>query len=136
MKESILSVNRLNMDFGGLRAVDSMDLSITQGDIVALIGPNGAGKTTLFNCITGFYQPTSGDIHIALPGGGKRRINGLKINRITELGIARTFQNIHLFPYMTVIENVMIGRHSRAKAGIIGAILRDRRPLKRRRILR
>lgn len=127
MKESILSVNQLNMDFGGLRAVNCVDLSMAQGEIVALIGPNGAGKTTLFNCITGFYQPTSGDIHITLPGDGKRRITGLKINRITELGIARTFQNIRLFPYMTVLENVMIGRHSRAKAGIIGAVLRDRR---------
>lgn len=127
MKESILSVNQLSMDFGGLRAVNCMDLSIVQGDIVALIGPNGAGKTTLFNCITGFYQPTCGDIQIILPGGGRKRINGLKINRITELGIARTFQNIRLFPYMTVLENVMIGRHCRAKSGIIGAVLRDRR---------
>jgi branched-chain amino acid transport system ATP-binding protein len=118
------------MDFGGIRAVDQMDLSIGQGEIVALIGPNGAGKTTLFNCITGFYRPTSGNIVLKTQSGRKKMIVGLKINRITELGMARTFQNIRLFPYMTVLENVMIGRHCRTKAGILGAILRDSKTVK------
>jgi branched-chain amino acid transport system ATP-binding protein len=118
------------MDFGGIRAVDRMDLSIGQGEIVALIGPNGAGKTTLFNCITGFYRPTSGTILLNTQRDSNKMIVGLKINRITELGMARTFQNIRLFPYMTVLENVMIGRHCRTKAGILGAILRDSKTIK------
>jgi len=127
---SILQVNQLTMDFGGIRAVDRMDLSIGQGEIVALIGPNGAGKTTLFNCITGFYRPTSGTILLNTQRDSNKMIVGLKINRITELGMARTFQNIRLFPYMTVLENVMIGRHCRTKAGILGAILRDSKTIK------
>ena len=113
------------MDFGGLRALDAVDLEVRQGEIVALIGPNGAGKTTFFNCITGIYEPTAGDIFISPPGGRRQRINGLKINQVTELGMARTFQNIRLFPDMTVLENVMIGRHCRARAGVLGAVLRD-----------
>jgi branched-chain amino acid transport system ATP-binding protein len=93
---------------------------------VALIGPNGAGKTTFFNCITGIYQPTQGDVVIHPPGErGGRRINGLKPNQVTERGMARTFQNIRLFQNMTVLENVMIGRHCRMKAGISGAVLRN-----------
>jgi branched-chain amino acid transport system ATP-binding protein len=115
------------MDFGGLRAVDRVDVSVNQGEIVALIGPNGAGKTTFFNCITGVYAPTAGQIAICPPGGERREITGLKPNRIAERGLARTFQNIRLFPNMTVLENVMIGRDSRLKAGILGAIFRDRR---------
>ena len=124
----ILDVKKLRMDFGGLRAVNDVDLYINKGEIVALIGPNGAGKTTFFNCITGVNKPTAGDIVICPPATGKsQRINGLKPNKITERGLARTFQNIRLFQNMTVLENVMIGRHSRIKAGVGGAILRDRR---------
>jgi branched-chain amino acid transport system ATP-binding protein len=122
--ESLLTISGLTMNFGGLRALDSVDLDVGPGEIVALIGPNGAGKTTFFNCITGIYEPTAGDIFISPPGGRRQRINGVKINRITELGMARTFQNIRLFPGMTVLENVMIGRHCRAKAGVMGAVLR------------
>jgi len=114
------------MDFGGLRAIDSVDLTVRPGEIVALIGPNGAGKTTLFNCITGIYVPTHGAIHLTRPGGDRYSLTGRKPNKITELGIARTFQNIRLFSNMTVLENVMIGRHCRLKAGIGGAILRNR----------
>jgi len=125
--DSVLAVNKLTMDFGGLRALSAVDLSIQQGEIVALIGPNGAGKTTFFNCVTGIYAPAEGDILISPPGRETRRINGVKINKGTELGLARTFQNIRLFPNMTVLENVMIGRHCRAKAGVLGALLRDRR---------
>ena len=125
--ESVLTVNGLTMDFGGLRALSAVDLRVGEGEIVALIGPNGAGKTTFFNCVTGIYTPADGDIIISPPGRETRRINGVRINKGTELGLARTFQNIRLFPNMTVLENVMIGRHCRAKAGVLGALLRDRR---------
>ena len=125
--DNVLTVNSLTMHFGGLRALDAVDLEVGQEEIVALIGPNGAGKTTFFNCITGIYEPTAGDIFISPPVGRRQRINGLKINHVTELGMARTFQNIRLFPNMTVLENVMIGRHCRAKSGVLGAVLRGRK---------
>ncbi|KPA17394.1 branched-chain amino acid ABC transporter ATP-binding protein, partial [Candidatus Magnetomorum sp. HK-1] len=119
----ILEVKNMTMDFGGLRAIDSVDLSIEKGQIVALIGPNGAGKTTFFNCITGIYTPTSVDIYIS-PRGKDERLNGLTPNIVTRQGLARTFQNIRLFTSMTVLENVMVGCHAITKAGIIGAIFR------------
>lgn len=122
--EPILEVKNLTMDFGGLRALDHIDLNVKEGEIVALIGPNGAGKTTFFNCVTGMFSPTEGDMLITPPGKKRLKINGLKPNRVTENGMARTFQNIRLFPNMTVLENVMIGRHCRLSSGIVGAILR------------
>jgi branched-chain amino acid transport system ATP-binding protein len=124
--ENILEVNNLTMNFGGLTALESFDIAISGGEIVALIGPNGAGKTTFFNCITGLYTPTEGDIYISSIGRKPKRINGLKPNHITDRGMARTFQNIRLFPNMTVLENVMIGRHCRTKAEIIGAIFKGK----------
>jgi branched-chain amino acid transport system ATP-binding protein len=120
----VLDVKQLTMDFGGLRALDHLDLEVRQGEIVALIGPNGAGKTTFFNCITGLYPSTKGEMWLTRPGGGSHQLNGLKPNKVTEQGMARTFQNIRLFPNMTVLENVMIGRHCRLRAGIPGAIFR------------
>ena len=123
----LLEVSGLTMDFGGLRAVDDIGLDIFEGEIVALIGPNGAGKTTFFNCVTGIYEPTRGDVKIHPPGGNTRRINGMKPNSITALGMARTFQNIRLFPAMTVLENVMIGRHCRTRTSIVDAILGRRK---------
>ena len=122
----ILETKNLTMDFGGLRAVDTINFEVNKGEIVALIGPNGAGKTTFFNCITGVYKPTAGDVLIAPDSQNVERINGLKPNFVTEKGLARTFQNIRLFQNMTVLENVMIGRHSRLSAGIIGAIFRTK----------
>jgi len=122
-RRKLLEVSGLTMDFGGLRAIDSVGLEINAGEIVALIGPNGAGKTTFFNCVTGIYTPTSGDIVISPPDGSSRRINGLKPNTITSLGMARTFQNIRLFPAMTVLENVMIGRHCRTRSSILDVII-------------
>lgn len=122
--ESILKVDKLVMDFGGLRALNKVSLDIRDGEIVALIGPNGAGKTTFFNCITGIYTPTRGDVTIRSPEKQPLRINGKAPHRVTRLGLARTFQNIRLFQNMSVLENVMIGRHSRTRAGILGAVFR------------
>ena len=123
----ILEVTGLTMDFGGIRALDHLDLRIRQGEIVALIGPNGAGKTTFFNCLTGIYKPTSGNLQLTPPGEKTRRLNGLKPNKVTQQGLARTFQNIRLFPNMTVLENVMIGRHCRTRAKVLGAIFRNKK---------
>ncbi|MEA3548302.1 MAG: ABC transporter ATP-binding protein [Thermodesulfobacteriota bacterium] len=120
----ILTVDKMTMDFGGLRALDRLDLEINSGEIVALIGPNGAGKSTFFNCITGIYLPTGGDVYLSPPHGRKKKITGLKPNQVTKKGMARTFQNIRLFTEMTVLENIMIGRHCRTKASILGAVFR------------
>ncbi len=123
--EPLLNIKGLTMDFGGIRALDHLDLSVRQGQIVALIGPNGAGKTTFFNCLTGIYKPSAGDLLLTPPGKETRRLNGLKPNQVTQQGLARTFQNIRLFPNMTVLENVMIGRHCRTRAKVLGALLRN-----------
>ena len=123
----ILEVKGLGMDFGGLHAIQDLDLHIGENEIVAIIGPNGAGKTTFFNCVTGIYKPTYGSVNITSPTiGFSEKINSLKPNVITEKGLARTFQNIRLFQNMTVLENVMIGRHARSKSSIFGAIFRDK----------
>ena len=114
------------MDFGGLRALDHIDLEVRAGEIVALIGPNGAGKTTFFNCLTGIYPPTEGEMLIRPPNLKTKKLNGLKPNHVTAAGLARTFQNIRLFQNMTVLENVMIGRHCRTSAGIVGAIAKNK----------
>lgn len=127
MNTQILKVNGLTMDFGGIRALNSLDLDVNRGEIVALIGPNGAGKTTFFNCITGIYAPTEGEVYLAVPGSDTSvSLKGLKPNQVTEKGLARTFQNIRLFAKMTVLENVMIGRHCRTKAFVLGAVFRNR----------
>lgn len=130
MSRPILEVTGLTMDFGGIRALNQLDLDVHSGEIAALIGPNGAGKTTFFNCVTGIYLPTKGEVILHKPQTGKQiRLNGLKPNKCTEQGLARTFQNIRLFSQMTVLENVMIGRHCRTKAFILGALLRTRATL-------
>ena len=125
--QKLLEVRELTMDFGGLRAVDSVTLEVCPNEIVALIGPNGAGKTTFFNCVTGIYKPTRGEILVHPPQQKSRKINGFKPNRVTTFGMARTFQNIRLFQNMTVLENVMIGRHCRTTTNIVGAILRGKK---------
>lgn len=117
MTEPILKTDKISMEFGGLRAVSELALEIEPGSIVGLIGPNGAGKTTVFNMITGVYKPTSGNIYFQ----GKN-ITGLKADRITAGGIARTFQNIRLFESMSVLENVMISKHVRMQANLIEAV--------------
>ncbi len=125
--ERVLEINALTMSFGGLKALDRVDLDVRTGEIVALIGPNGAGKTTFFNCITGLYTPDKGNILLTPPGKRQERINGLKPNSVTGLGMARTFQNIRLFQNMTALENIMVGRHCRTRAGVLGAIFRGPR---------
>jgi branched-chain amino acid transport system ATP-binding protein len=115
----ILQAFQITKQFGGLTAVSQMDFSLEPGMIASVIGPNGAGKTTFFNLITGIYQPTSGSLIF----NGKE-ITGLRPHQLTYLGIARTFQNIRLFNQLTALENILIGQHSRLKAGIIGALFR------------
>ncbi|WP_165175301.1 ABC transporter ATP-binding protein [Desulfovibrio sp. ZJ369] len=123
----VLEVIGLSQDFGGLRALNDLDLHVDANEIVALIGPNGAGKTTFFNCVTGIYTPTDGKMYLHAADGERQLLNGKKPHTITALGMARTFQNIRLFSDMTVLENVMVGRHCRTRAGILGAVLRDGR---------
>ena len=122
--EPVLNVKNLTMNFGGLKALDDVNISVEKGQIAALIGPNGAGKTTFFNCITGIYDPTKGYVEITPPDKSPMKIKGLKPNQVTERGMARTFQNIRLFHGMTVLENVMIGRSCRLKSGILASMIR------------
>lgn len=123
---AVLEVVDLSRSFGGLMALNDISLLTRLGEIVALIGPNGAGKTTFFNCVTGIYTPSEGQVFLHETGGKKILLNGKKPHVITRLGMARTFQNIRLFSGMTVLENVMVGRHCRTHAGIWGACTRDR----------
>jgi branched-chain amino acid transport system ATP-binding protein len=123
----VIEVKGLAMSFGGLRALTGIDLQVDQGEIVALIGPNGAGKTTFFNCVTGIYRPSGGEVFLAPDGKKPQRITGLKPNTITAGGIARTFQNIRLFSNMTVLENILVARHCRTRSGILGAIFRGKK---------
>ena len=114
----LLSLDSVTMRFGGLTAVESLNLHVDQGEILGLIGPNGAGKTTVFNMVTGVYTPTEGDI---LFDG--TRLNGLRPHKVTRAGLARTFQNIRLFDNMTVLDNVMVGTHARHRSSVVGAVL-------------
>lgn len=118
---ALLTVHAVGKRFGGLVALDAVSLSVQAGEIYGLIGPNGAGKTTLFNCMTGLYDVTCGEIR--LDGAP---VHNRKPHEIVSRGFARTFQNIRLFANMTALENVMVGRHSRTHAGILGAVLRGR----------
>ncbi|MCL1980850.1 MAG: ABC transporter ATP-binding protein [Proteobacteria bacterium] len=122
--DPLLTVSGLTMDFGGIRALDRVDFCVFPGEIVALIGPNGAGKTTVFNCLTGMHRSTSGQMVLTPTGRPQRRLHGLPPHRITAAGLARTFQNIRLFPRMSVLENVMVGRHCRTNTKLFGAIFR------------
>ena len=130
---AIIETQKVSMIFGGLVALDEVDFQVEKGSITALIGPNGAGKTTFFNCLTGIYPPTRGRILFRAPGSGEHgavtSLSGLSPDRVTTLGVARTFQNIRLFNNLTVLENVLIGCHCRMKAGLFGALFRDRRTM-------
>ncbi len=150
--ENVLKLQNITMQFGGVVAVNDLSLEVNRGEIVALIGPNGAGKTTAFNCVTGVYQPTNGEISfegkaiVRNHPQGKMKKGYLGENaekfaghvlaptpdRITGLGIARTFQNIRLFSSLSVLENVLIAKHMRAKQNVFSATFRINRTEERR----
>ena len=115
----ILQTDKATIRFGGLVAVNELDMRVKQGEIYGLIGPNGAGKTTIFNLLTGVYEPTSGDIRIA-----GTRVNGMRPYQISRLGVSRTFQNIRLFPSMSVLENVVTACHRHSRQNLTDAVLR------------
>jgi branched-chain amino acid transport system ATP-binding protein len=119
---AMLKLNKVSKHFGGLAAVQDLDLEVKPQEIISVIGPNGAGKTTVFNLITGIYRPSSGDILLA-----GQSLNGLSPDKVLKRGIARTFQNIRLFNNMTVLENVLVGQHTQLKAGILGSTFRPPR---------
>jgi branched-chain amino acid transport system ATP-binding protein len=116
---ALLTIEGLSKAFGGLRAINGLELHVEEGEIVSVIGPNGAGKTTFFNLVTGMESPDEGAIVF-----DNQNVVGLRPNQILQLGMARTFQNVRLFPTMTVLENVMVGQHCRTKAGLLGAIFK------------
>ena len=124
MSEALVRADGIGKRFGGVQALDGVGFSINAGEVYGLIGPNGAGKTTLFNVLTGIYMPDAGQFQFA-----GRDITGLKPHEVAAAGIARTFQNIRLFANLSALENVMIGRHVRTRAGVLGAVLRNRATL-------
>ena len=117
MSAPLLEISQLSMRFGGLLAVDGVEFSLQSGEIFAIIGPNGAGKTTVFNCISGFYKPSTG--RIALEG---RDIAGLGSHTVATHGLVRTFQNVRLFKNMTVLENLLVAQHSHVRAGFLAGL--------------
>ena len=117
--DPILEIDDLRLSFAGVTAVDGVSLTVHNGELFAVIGPNGAGKTSIFNCISGLYRPDRGSIRFE-----GRDLIGMKPNRIADLGVARTFQNIELFPQMTVLDNLMLGRHQHVRYGSLSAIVR------------
>lgn len=117
--EPLLVLQKVTKNFGGLAAVQDVDLEIWPGEIISVIGPNGAGKTTVFNLITGIYRVSSGDVRLA-----GRTLVGLSPDKVLVRGIARTFQNIRLFNNMTVLENVLVGQHTQLKANVFGLLFR------------
>ncbi len=124
----LFETKNLTKHFGGLKAVDGVDMRVERERIVSIIGPNGAGKTTLFNCITGIYQPAAGTVMFQ-----DRDITGMPPHEITTLGVARTFQNVRLFGGMTCAENVMAAAHCRTRTGVFGAMFRPPRVIKEER---
>jgi branched-chain amino acid transport system ATP-binding protein len=121
---NLLSGDRIAKRFGGVQALSEVSFAIGKGEVYGLIGPNGAGKTTLFNVLTGIYAPDGGGFTF-----DGRSLTGLKAHQVAAAGIGRTFQNIRLFVNLSALENVMIGRHARTHAGVVGAVLRNRKTL-------
>ncbi|MEN4546819.1 high-affinity branched-chain amino acid ABC transporter ATP-binding protein LivG [Pantoea agglomerans] len=119
MIQPLLAVEGLMMRFGGLLAVNNVALELRPQEIVSLIGPNGAGKTTVFNCLTGFYKPTSGTITLR-----EQHLEGLPGQKIARMGIVRTFQHVRLFREMTVIENLLVAQHQHLKSGVFSGLLK------------
>jgi len=128
--EHILHIRNLTKLFGGLRAVSDFDIAVPEGGLYGLIGPNGAGKTTVFNMISGLYVPTEGDMHFA-----GRNLAGMQPHEITQAGVGRTFQNIRLFPNLTVLDNVRIAYHTHAGYNLVESITRLARFSSRERLL-
>lgn len=124
MTEKLLEVKDVTIEFGGLRAVSNLTMTINKGELVGLIGPNGAGKTTAFNMITGVYTPTDGEIYF-----DGEKSSGKKSYQVTKMGMARTFQNIRLFADLTVIDNVKIAYNMHVSYGLGDAIIRDKKYL-------
>ena len=122
---SLLEVKGLTKNFGGLSAVSNVSLKAEKGELIGLIGPNGAGKTTFFNLLTGVYVPTEGTIELETENG-KTLLNGIAPNKITELGLARTFQNIRLFKDLTVLENVMVAMHEHKGNSLFSSLFRTK----------
>ncbi|MDD3752032.1 MAG: ATP-binding cassette domain-containing protein, partial [Tissierellia bacterium] len=116
---SILKINNVTMQFGGVTAVNNLNIEVQEGKIEALIGPNGAGKTTAFNVITGVYSPTKGNVYYK-----DENITGITPDKITKKGIARTFQNIRLFKNLTVFDNILIANHLRINSNFVSSTLR------------
>jgi branched-chain amino acid transport system ATP-binding protein len=119
--QPLLEIRDLTLRFGGITALGGVDLTIAEGETLAVIGPNGSGKTSLFNCVTGLYRPTSGSI--SLRG---ESLLGLSPDRVTARGVARTFQNLRLFLHMTVLDNLMLGRHLHFRKSLVAAAMRLR----------
>lgn len=117
--EPILEIKDLSLAFDGLKAIDGVSLTIRDGEIYAIIGPNGAGKTSIFNCVSGIYHPQAGSIRFR-----GEDILGRQPHRIADMGVARTFQNIELFPQMTVLDNLMLGRHKHLRYGTMAGMIR------------
>lgn len=117
-----LSVQDISLQFGGVSALTQVSFDVQEGQITGLIGPNGAGKTSLFNVVSGIYTPTSGRVLY-----GEHEISKMRLDQINRLGVARTFQNIMVFPELTLVENVMIGRQSRTASGVLSSIFRLKR---------
>ncbi len=118
---AMLEIKNLKKSFGGIQALGGVDFHVNEGEIVSVIGPNGAGKTSFFNVITGIFSPDEGDIIFE-----GESIAGLTPSTITHRGVARTFQNVRLFPNLTIIENVMVGRHCRTSQGVFGALFKTK----------
>lgn len=115
---ALLEIDALGMSFGGITAVADVSFAVAEGEIVGLIGPNGAGKTTVFNCISGFYRPTRGQIRFR-----GQRIDGFGSHKAARLGLLRTFQNVRLFEQMTVVENLLVAQHRRLERGMLSGLL-------------
>jgi branched-chain amino acid transport system ATP-binding protein len=116
---ALLEARKVTKRFGGLEALSAVELELKEEAIQSIIGPNGAGKTTFFNCVTGFYTPEEGDLYLE-----GQLINGLSPDRVTRMGVARTYQNIRLFKLMTAVENILMGMHPHLKSGFLGGIFR------------